>query len=257
MPETEAGRGPDRRRRRAAVLTGLLVSALGAGGAVLGVVVLGRAGLPRRATEQGETVVDVWRFMLGLAGAVAGVVLAFLVVAFIQAWRDRHDPEPEQVTGDVRAELVYTGIPLAIVAIVFVVSLRASDAVDAAPERDAVVVEVTAFQWGWRFAYDDGPTVVGASPDTPELVLPVDETVVLDLRSEDVIHSFFVPAFLTKLDVVPGRENRLSVVPSAEGTYDGHCAEFCGLDHARMNFTVRIVSADEFQAWLDEQAEAA
>lgn len=246
-------RGTDRGRRRGTVLAGLLVAAFAALGAVVGVAVVGRAGLPTRATTQGETVVDVWRFMLALAGAIAGVVLGFLVVALAQAWRDRKGPEPEQLGGEVRLELLYTAIPLAIVAVVFVVSLRATDDTTVEAPPGAVVVEVTGFQWGWRFAYEDGPTVVAASPDRPELVLPVGEPVVLDLRSADVVHSFFAPAFLTKLDVVPGRDNQLVVEPSREGTYLGHCAEFCGLDHARMNFTVRVVSVDEFDAWLAEQ----
>jgi cytochrome c oxidase subunit 2 len=241
------------RRWQGALLAALFVAAMAAVGAVIGAVGLGRAGLPPRSTVEGETVVDVWRFMLALAGAIGGVVIGFLVLALLQAWRDRRGPEPEQLGGEVRLELLYTAIPLMIVAVVFVVALRATDDTTRDAPPGALTVEVTAFQWGWRFEYQDGPTVVGAAPDEPELVLPVGAPVVLDLRSPDVVHSFFSPAFLTKLDVVPGRENQLVVEPSREGTYLGHCAEFCGLDHARMNFTVQIVSADEFDAWLADQ----
>lgn len=245
-----------RRRWPRVLVVALLVSTLAIGGAVVGAVVLGRAGLPTRATAEGEVVVRVWRVMLALAGAVAGIVIAFLLVALGEAWLGRDDPEPAQDGGDLRLEVLYTAIPLLIVAGVFAMSLDASGDIDRAAPDDAVRLEVTGFQWGWRFAYEDGPTVVGTSPDLPELVLPVDRVVAFDLTSADVIHSFFSPAFLTKLDAVPGRTNRLVVEPVRVGTFRGHCAEFCGLDHARMGFTVRIVSADEYERWLADQETA-
>jgi len=248
--------GRARRRWPRAVVVAVLVSALAMGGAVLGAVVLGRAGLPERATAEGEVVVRVWRVMLALAGAIAGIVIAFVLVALGEAWLGRHDPEPAQNGGDIRLEALYTAIPLLVVAAVFAMSLDASGDIDRQAPDDALHIDVTGFQWGWRFAYEDGPTVVGASPDVPELVLPVGRVVAFDLESADVIHSFFSPAFLTKLDVVPGRTNRLVVEPTRQGTFRGHCAEFCGLDHARMNFAVRIVAADEYEQWLDDQEAA-
>jgi cytochrome c oxidase subunit 2 len=84
------------------------------------------------------------------------------------------------------------------------------------------------------------------------LVLPVDRTITFRLASDDVIHSFWVPAFTRKLDVVPGQDNQLRVHPNVTGEYRGHCAEYCGLDHARMNFAVEVVSQDEFDAFLEE-----
>jgi len=241
-----------RHRWRRTVVIAALVSGLSIGGAVLGTVVLGRAGLPGRATAEGEVVVRVWRTMLALAGAITGIVVSFVLVALVEGWRGRHGPDPEQDHGDVRLEIAYTAIPLLVVAGVFGLSLDASADLDTAVPEDAVRVEVTGFQWGWRFAYEGGPTVVGASPDAPELVLPVDRVVAFDLESTDVVHSFFSPAFLTKLDAVPGRTNRMVVEPSRTGTFRGHCAEFCGLDHPRMGFSVRIVSEDEYAAWLDD-----
>lgn len=249
-PDGRDGADPPARRRT--VLTALALSGVATAGAWIGVTVVARAGLPPSATEEGEVVGDLWRLLLGIAGAVAGVVVVFLGVAAVQAWRARGGgPEPEQVEGDLRFELVYTAVPLVIVAVVFAVSLRASEEVDTDVPDDAVAVDVTAFQWGWRFDYEDGPSVTGASPDEPELVLPVDRTVVLDLRSADVVHSFFAPSFRTKLDVVPGRLNQLVVTPDEVGTYRGHCAEFCGLDHARMGFTVRVVSGDAYERWIE------
>jgi cytochrome c oxidase subunit II len=145
-------------------------------------------------------------------------------------------------------------VPLALVAVVFVIALQGSDRLEADAPPDALQVEVTGFQWGWRFDYQvdggEGPSIVGTEEDEPELVLPINRSAALSLESHDVIHSFYAPAFLTKLDVIPGRTNVLVVQPDRLGTFVGHCAEFCGLDHARMNFTVRIVTDDEFTRWL-------
>lgn len=244
-------------RRRETILIALIAAAVAIAGAAIGTLLIGRGGLPRRATEEGADIVTLWKWLLGLAGAVAGVVIAFLLVALYQAWRDRGETgEPEQVAGNVALELVYTAIPLAIVGLVFGLSLATEDSIEADAPPDALHVDVTGFQWGWRFEYEDGPTVIGAAPDLPELVLPVDRAVQLELHSSDVIHSFFAPAFLTKLDLIPGRINSLVATPDREGVFPGHCAEFCGLDHPRMNFTVRVVPQDEFDEWVKDAAGA-
>jgi cytochrome c oxidase subunit II len=244
------------RRRTNAVVVVALVVVLAVLGTWLGAV-LGESGLPTRATAEGRDVERVWRILLAMAGAVSGVVVALLVVALVDGVRHRGGPEPEQVAGSLRLELVYTALPLALVAAVFVIALQGSDRLDADAPDDALRVEVTGFQWGWRFDYElddgeEGPSIVGTQEAEPELVLPIGRTVALGLISNDVIHSFFTPAFLTKLDVIPGRRNELVVEPDRLGTFVGHCAEFCGLDHARMNFTVRIVSEDEFADWLEQ-----
>jgi cytochrome c oxidase subunit 2 len=195
----------------------------------------------------------VWRVLLGMAGAVSGAVLAVLLVVLLDGARHRRGPEPEQVAGSLKLEILYTAAPLALVAAVFVLALDGTERLDADAPDDALRVEVVAFQWGWRFDYEDGPSVLGTEQSQPELVLPVDRSVAIELHSNDVIHSFFTPAFRTKLDVIPGRINTLVVEPDRLGTFVGHCAEFCGLDHARMNFTVRIVTQDEFAAWVAEE----
>jgi cytochrome c oxidase subunit 2 len=88
------------------------------------------------------------------------------------------------------------------------------------------------------------------------MVLPVDRTARLILTSPDVIHSFYVPGFLFKRDVIPGVTNKIDVTPTDAGTYTGRCAEFCGLDHAKMNFEVRVVSMTDYRAWVEEQRAA-
>jgi cytochrome c oxidase subunit 2 len=86
------------------------------------------------------------------------------------------------------------------------------------------------------------------------MVLPVDRVVRFELTSDDVIHAFWVPAFLYKHDAIPGRTFEFDVTPTEMGTFQGHCAEFCGLNHAYMNFQVRVVSDEEFDAWVRQEA---
>jgi cytochrome c oxidase subunit 2 len=157
---------------------------------------------------------------------------------------------PAQREYNVPIEIVYTAIPIVIVAVIFGFNVFTENRVLRQEDPD-LVVEVTGFQWQWQFDYvDENVTITGETNRRPDLVLPVDQRVRFDLRSPDVIHSFWVPEFLQKLDVIPGVDNRMEVVPTREGSYVGRCAEFCGLDHWRMSFTVRIVSQPEFDDWL-------
>jgi len=112
-------------------------------------------------------------------------------------------------------------------------------------------------QWSWTFNYvkDDainGATVHegGTTADAPTLWLPVDQRIRFNLSSPDVVHSFWVPAFLFKMDVVPGRDNNFSLTPDSVGTYVGKCAELCGVYHSRMLFNVKVVTEDRYAAHL-------
>jgi cytochrome c oxidase subunit 2 len=160
---------------------------------------------------------------------------------------------PGQREYHIPIEVVYTAIPIAIVAVIFGFNVVTQDRVTALKDPD-LEVDVTGFQWQWQFTYvDEDVTITGEANERPELVLPVDQRVRFNLHSPDVIHSFWVPDFFEKLDVIPGVDNRLEVVPNVEGTYTGRCAEFCGLDHWRMTFTLEVVSQAEFDDWLADQ----
>jgi len=136
----------------------------------------------------------------------------------------------------------------------------AADCAGGDPDHE---ISVVGHQWSWTFNYlgeeaVDGDDVysVGTTADSPTLVLPVDECVKVDLSSPDVIHSFWVPAFLFKLDVVPGREGSFSFTPTREGVFVGKCAELCGVYHSRMLFNVEVVSAADFAEHLRTLKEA-
>jgi len=183
------------------------------------------------------------------------VLVTGLILWSVVRYRRRGRPgEPPQFRANVPLELFYTAVPLAIVAVLFGLAVRTQDRVTRVSASPDLRVDVTGFQWGWRFRYaDTGVTVTGDANRNPVLVLPEGRTVELNLVAADVVHSFFVPAFLEKRDLIPGQDNRIDVHTTRLGRFPGVCAEFCGLDHARMGFTVEVLSPEAFQAWLSTQ----
>jgi cytochrome c oxidase subunit 2 len=214
-------------------------------------------GAPHPATRQGQEVFDVWRGFV-LAAAAVGLVVYFLIFFTVIRYRRRGDELPNQRDHNYAVEIIYTVTPVLIVAVLFFVSIGVEKKIDAKVEHPARTVNVTGFQWGWQFAYpDDHVTVLGTGEvDPPELVLPVDETTRLVLSTTDVNHSFWVPSFLDKRDLIGGVANEIDITPTAIGTYDGRCAEYCGLDHWRMDFVVRIVSRADFDQWINDHRSA-
>jgi cytochrome c oxidase subunit 2 len=217
-----------------------------------------RFGVPEPASEQGDDVLDLWR-VLFLTAVAIGLLVTGLILWSVVRYRRRGDGDGEapQFRDNIRLEVFYTAVPLVIVAVLFGLTVATQRRTTKVEERPDLRVDVTGFQWGWRFHYPEADvTVVGDSNDPPTLVLPAGRTVAFELVSTDVIHSFYVPAFLDKRDVVPGEENRVDVSTTRVGRFSGLCAEFCGLDHARMAFTVDVVPPPEFQAWLAAQRQA-
>lgn len=227
-----------------------LAGALAAGVAGAG------CGMPEPVTEQGESVRQLWTPTMVAAFAVGSLVWALAIWSVVR-YRRRNDTLPSQVAEHIPIEIAYTVVPIVVVAVLFVVGAATTTRVEEKVADPDVVVEVEGFQWSWQFTYVEEDVLVsgdGSGTDGPELVLPVDRTTRLDLVSDDVAHSFWVPEFLTKRDLVPGVDNEIDVTPTETGTFRGRCAEYCGLDHWRMYFQVRIVTAEEFAAWVEENA---
>jgi cytochrome c oxidase subunit 2 len=223
---------------------------------VLAVAALAGCGMPDPITEQGESVRTLWTPTLAAAFVVGSFVWVAAVVSVVR-YRRRNDTLPTQVGEHIPIEIAYTVVPIIIVAVLFFVGAAATTQVEEKVDDPDVVVEVEGFQWSWQFTYVEEDVLVsgdGAGTEGPELVLPVGLTTRLELVSDDVAHSFWVPEFLTKRDLIPGVENEIDVTPTETGTYRGRCAEYCGLDHWRMYFQVRIVSVEEFEAWVEENA---
>ena len=208
-------------------------------------------GAPDPASKEGSDVLSIWKgfFVAGLV--VAAIVLGLIFYAAIR-FRRRTDDIPSQKASNIPMEVLYTVTPIVIVAVLFGVSVAVEQRLTRTSDKPPMVVQVTGFQWGWQFEYpDQHVTVVGTGEQsTPELVLPVDQTVQLVLRTNDVNHAFWVPHFLEKRDLIQRVDNTVDITPSRIGRYDGKCAEYCGLDHWRMSFDVNVVSKADFDQWV-------
>lgn len=160
------------------------------------------------------------------------------------------DPEPKQIHGSTVIEIVWTIIPAVVLAIVAVPTVQTIFATaripDSSPDGQAPLkVEVIGHQWFWEFRYPDLGIITAN-----ELHVPLNRTIDLRLKSIDVIHSFWVPQFAGKRDVFPNRETRIWFTPEVTGAFPGACAEYCGTEHARMDFYLMVDSPDSFKAWV-------
>lgn len=209
---------------------------------------------PEPASDRATAVKDLYDVFTVVASGVFVVVVGLIGWAILRYRAKPGDELPKQTRGNVKLEIVWFAIPQIIVVVLFVLSMLAQNKVNAEVEDPDVTIETVAFQWGWRFNYaDHDVTISGTSEDPPEIVVPVDSELRFTLEASDVDHAFYIPKFLIKRDVIPGRTNQLDLSIEEPGVYEGLCAEFCGLLHDRMTFTVRAVEQDEFDDWVQEE----
>ena len=257
-----------RRRLGAAVLLGALSAAVLSGCAADELEGNASTGwLPPAVTEGGETVTTLWIGSWTAALAV-GVLVWGLTAWCIVAYRRRKDDNelPAQLRYNIPIEILYTIVPIFMIIVLFYYTARdESSLLDTSKPAD-LTVNVVGKQWSWDFNYvEDDVHEVGAqailtgepgAPATvPTMYLPVGERVEFVLTARDVIHSFWVPAFLQKMDMIPGRVNAFQVVPTQEGSFRGKCAELCGAYHSEMLFMVKIVSQQEYDQHIAHLAE--
>lgn len=227
---------------------------LGLASAAVAALVLGGCGRvrPDPVTEQGRAFRDMFPVFVWLGIGVAGLIWVLTIWSVVR-YRRRADADglPSQRGENLRLEAVYTVVPVLIVAGLFALSVaNEGDVTDITDDPD-VRVEVIGFQWQWQFRYPDLDVVVSGSTDRPPLlVLPEGRTAQLHLVTTDVIHSFWVPEFLSKRDLVPEIDNTIDVTPTDTGSWLGRCAEYCGLDHWRMYFEAHVVPGDVFDEWV-------
>jgi cytochrome c oxidase subunit II len=257
------------RRKQITTITGLaLAGALALTGCSPEVQ---RGWLPteRGTTNHTDRIMDLW-VNSWIAALVVGIITWGLMVWCIVAYRRRKGTVgfPRQTSFNLPLEVFYLTIPLFMVLVFFYFTDRDQQAIDNRSQPADVVVDVRGKQWAWDFNYKQGDVInedvheagvqahlTGAQIDKeklPTLYLPVNKSVDLELNSRDVIHSFWVPAFLQKRDMIPGKTNYIRFTPTKEGTYDGKCAELCGEYHSEMLFRVKVVSESEFQAHMDQ-----
>ena len=226
----------------------------------------------RDTTNHTDRIMDLW-VNSWIAALVVGIITWGLMIWCIVAYRRRKGTVgfPRQNSFNLPLEVFYLTVPLFMVLVFFYFTDRDQQAIDNRSQPADVVVDVRGKQWAWDFNYKQGDVVTGDVYEAgvqahltgnevdkeklPTLYLPVNKSVDLELNSRDVIHSFWVPAFLQKRDMIPGKTNYIRFTPTKEGTYDGKCAELCGEYHSEMLFRVKVVSESEFQAHLAQLRE--
>lgn len=238
------------------ILTALLI-ALSLLALVASFVVAPHTGpwLPRAVTSTGGEVDGLFQLILWLLAVVFVGTHVFLLAC---VWRfARASSSRATFThGNARVELVWTAIPASILAALAFFQLSIWNRMSASSNAPPLA-RVEAFQFGWRFVHAGPDRAIGTLDDVPasfELVVPADEDVALELVSRDVIHSFFVPSFRLKQDVVPGMTLPVRFRALETGEYDLVCAELCGFGHYKMAGRVRVVTRAAYDAWLVEQA---
>ena len=250
------GRGR-RWRRRGALL------AIGAPLVLAGCNAYPSYGASRGATKQGQETFKLYSGMM-TTGIIVGGAVGLLILWTIIRYRRRSDEMPRQFHENVPIEILYTVVPVIIVAVLFYLhrahreQRRRHPAVNAtltSTGKPLVDVTVTAFQWGWRFDYPDlnvgvaGETTNGPGDHGPQMVVPVGQTVQITLVSDDVIHGFYVRDFNFSRYALPGVVNHFDLDVIKAGTYNGQCTQICGLYHSEMLFSVRAVSPAAFARW--------
>ena len=227
-----------------------------------------RLGFPKPVTTEGPTILRLWQGSWIAALAVGALVWGLILWSCFFHRRSRHGIEvPPQTRYNLPLELLYTAIPLIMVGVIFYFTAKDETSLLQINNTQYTSINVVGRQWSWTFNYNydaslnngagastssDTAYDIGTPGQLPSLYLPEGEEVKFTLTSPDVIHSFWIPAFLFKLDVVPGRVNMFEVTPDKLGVFGGECAELCGVEHSRMLFTVHVVTPAQYQAHIQQ-----
>jgi cytochrome c oxidase subunit 2 len=217
--------------------------------------------LPSNASTFAGDIDFLYYLVLVITG-IAFVVVEAGLVWFVIKYRARPDRKAHYTHGSMKAEIVWTAIPAVTVVVIGIMSGAVWENVKGrnSVPPDAIPYRVNVRQFEWEFTYRGPDGQLGTADDFTlrnQLHIPVSQPVVMNLHAEDVIHSFFIPAFRVKQDAVPGMAIRVWFEATQVGEYELACAELCGLGHYRMRATVTVHSAADYQQWLADQAVAA
>ena len=253
--ETQAGRSG---RRLALVRPGWRIPlALGGAALALSACNVTDFGMHTGATTQGHDIFSLYQTFIYMVIVVAVVTFGGLLYVLVRFGRRKGDQVPRQRHSNVKIEILYTVIPALIVGAIFYMSVGTENKVDAISPNPNLNLTITAFQWGWRFTYPNGVSIVSQGENYPQMVLPEGETTKVKLVSKDVVHGFYVAAFDFSRYALPGFTNYFDLTPNKLGTFVGRCSQLCGLYHAEMLFSVRVVTPAQFTAWLNSQGKGA
>jgi len=177
--------------------------------------------------------------------------LTIVIIVFLYRYHAKKHPVADQIEGNNKLEVLWTVIPILIVIAMFYYGWIGWTPLYSNAPKDAIPIKTIGRMWNWRFEYENGKK-------TDTLYIPQGKPVVLDLISVDVIHSFYIPAFRIKMDMIPGKEMKVWFIGNTPGNYDIFCAEFCGLQHSSMFTAVKVMPQDQYDKWyIDTTAVAA
>jgi cytochrome c oxidase subunit 2 len=214
---------------------------------------LPRLAFPTPATEEAPRILLIWQGSWLAAIITGGVVWGLILWACIFHRKKHPDDIPIQTRYNLPIEALYTILPFVMVVTLFYFTERDESIILDEDGKEAHTINVVGRQWSWSFNYVDDDAYEAGTPGVqPELWLPVNNLIRFELTSADVIHSWWVPNFLFKMDVLPGRTNSFELTPNKLGTFSGKCAELCGRDHSRMFFTVKVVNEADYEAHIAE-----
>ncbi|QDB80769.1 cytochrome c oxidase subunit II [Georgenia sp. 311] len=226
--------------------------------------------LPSRPglTDKTESMINHWNGAWVAALAVAVLVWGLLIWCVI-AYRKRKNDNalPVQLRYHIPLELMYTVVPILMIGVLYFYTVQVTEDFTETSAEPDLQIQAYGKQWSWDFnyltdgVYYEGGRVQltgeeGVEETLPTLYLPVGETVEFIVDSRDVIHSFWIPAFLFKIDMIPGNTNVFQVTPQEIGSYQGKCAELCGEFHSEMLFNVEVVDRETYDAEMDALREA-
>ena len=222
--------------------------------------------LQESATPVMEQIAGFHFFLLWVIAAISAFVLVLLLIVIVR-FNARANPTPSRTTHNTPIEILWTVVPVVILAVIAVPSFRLLFVELQVPHPD-LTVKATGKQWFWSYSYPDNGNFEFSSLMVPEkdlkpgqlrllavdneMVVPVNKVVHVLVTGADVIHSFTVPSFGIRIDAIPGRMNDTWFKATAEGVFYGQCSELCGKDHSFMPIAVRVVSESDFNKWLDD-----
>ena len=211
-------------------------------------------GFPEGASSVNDESLSLWQGAWITAGIVGVGTLVLILWPAVFHRGKKDGPEfPKQTQYNIPIEIVYTIIPFIIVAVMFYYTAKKETAITAKSTSAIHEISVTGMQWSWQFAYTDaGPdaVVTGTPAQPPTLVVPQGERVRYTIISNDVVHGFWIPAFMIQMQNLPGVTNHLEFTANKIGEYPGRCNILCGRAHSQMIFTVKVVSPSDYAAYL-------
>jgi len=215
-------------------------------------------------TNQTGKIMELWNGAW-IAALAVGVLVWGLVIWCVIAYRRRKDDTgmPPQIRYHIPLEILYTVVPIMMVGVLFYYTARDQSSIQDTSATPDVRIGVVAKQWAWDFNYLDSNVYdvgvqaqltgkTGVEKTLPTLYLPAGKRVQFEITSNDVIHSFWIPAFLYKMDAIPGIRNTFQVIPEKIGDYRGKCSELCGEYHSEMLFNVKVVSPADYEQHMQD-----